>query len=107
MPKFPRYIVCSHQILIIIGHIILFSYISVPPGPPTDIFISSTSTEANVTWREPPFIGEFFSENDFIAGIHIVAVLTVYYPTVSKQNNILGVTTDVLGLLLYSDTELQ
>lgn len=34
----------------------------VPPGPPTDIYISSTSSEANITWKQPLFIGEFFSE---------------------------------------------
>ena len=37
-------------------------FVAVPPGPPRDVSVSTTSTEANVTWNEPSFIGEFFSE---------------------------------------------
>ena len=48
------------------------SYVAVPPGPPTDILVSTTATEANVTWKAPLFIGELFSKDDF-------SVCWIYY----------------------------
>ena len=41
-------------------------YVAVPPGPPTDILVSTTATEAYVTWKAPLFIGELFSKDDLI-----------------------------------------
>lgn len=41
-------------------------YVAVPPGPPTDILVSTTATEAYVTWKAPLFIGGLFSKDDFI-----------------------------------------
>ena len=44
----------------------VLSYISVPPGPPTDVLVSTTATEAYVRWKAPLFIGELFSKHDFV-----------------------------------------
>ena len=86
------YYACSNYVL---------SFVVVPPGPPTDILVSTTSTEANVTWKAPLFIGELFSKGKFIVGQFCVIIVQLKFFDLFSSDHVSLSFIQVLPRAMY------